>query len=65
MPNANIGLTSFALEYMIYRCIKVQHKPIKIEDRVQIQRCKETECAHQDRTGLNWPLSGFFRRSPL
>jgi hypothetical protein len=30
---------------MIYRCIKVQHKPIKIEDRVQIKRSKETECA--------------------
>jgi hypothetical protein len=29
MPNTNNGLTKFALEYMIYRCIKVQHKPIK------------------------------------
>jgi hypothetical protein len=29
MRNINIGLTSFALEYMFYRCIKVQHKPIE------------------------------------
>jgi hypothetical protein len=38
---------------MIYRCIKVQHKPIKkIEDRVQIQRSKETTCALVWRTRL-------------
>jgi hypothetical protein len=29
MPNTNNGLTSFALDYVFYRCIKVQHKPIK------------------------------------
>jgi hypothetical protein len=29
MPNTNIGQTSFALDYIFYRCIKVQHKPIK------------------------------------
>jgi hypothetical protein len=38
---------------MFYRCIKVQHKPINIHDRVQIQRSKETECALVWRTGLS------------
>jgi hypothetical protein len=38
---------------MFYRCIKVQHKPINIQDRVQIQRSKETECALVWRTGLS------------
>jgi hypothetical protein len=29
MPNTNIWTNYFALDYMFYRCIKVQHKPIK------------------------------------
>jgi hypothetical protein len=53
MPNTNIGLTSFALEYMFYRCINVQHKPINVQERVQIQRSKEIECALVWRTGLS------------
>jgi hypothetical protein len=36
---------------MFYRCTKVQHKPINNQDRVQIQRSKETECALVWRTG--------------
>jgi hypothetical protein len=38
---------------MIYRCIKIQHKPINVQERVQIQRSKETECALVWRTGLS------------
>jgi hypothetical protein len=30
---------------MFYMCIKVQHKPINVQERVQIQRSKETEYA--------------------
>jgi hypothetical protein len=40
MPNTNIWTNQFALEYMFYRCIKVQHKPINIQVRDQIQRSK-------------------------
>jgi hypothetical protein len=29
MPNTNNGLTTFVLDYIFHRCIKVQHKPIK------------------------------------
>jgi hypothetical protein len=38
---------------MFYRCIKVQHKPINVQERGQIQRSKETECALVWRTGLS------------
>ena len=38
---------------MFYRCIKVQQKPINTQDRVQIQRSKETECALVWRIGLS------------
>jgi hypothetical protein len=38
---------------MFYRCIKVQHKPIYVQEKVQIQRSKETECARGWRTGLS------------
>jgi hypothetical protein len=38
---------------MFYRCIRVQHKPINIQDRVQIQRCKETKCTLVWRTRLS------------
>jgi hypothetical protein len=38
---------------MVYRCIKVQHKPINIQVRDKIQRSKETECAVVWRTGLS------------
>jgi hypothetical protein len=38
---------------MFYRCIKVQHKPINIQVRDQIQRSKETKCDVVWRTGLS------------
>jgi hypothetical protein len=38
---------------MFYGCIKVQHKPINVQESVQIQRSKETECALVWRTGLS------------
>jgi hypothetical protein len=38
---------------MIYRRIKIQHKPINVQERVQIQRSKETECALVWRTRLS------------
>jgi hypothetical protein len=38
---------------MFYRFIKVQHKPINVQGRVQIQRSKETECALVWRTRLS------------
>jgi hypothetical protein len=61
---------------MYYRCIKVQHKPINIQVRDQIQKeQKGLECAmvcgigqcpvHQDRTRSNQPLSGKRRHAPL
>jgi hypothetical protein len=31
MPNTNKWTNYFVLEYMFYRCIKVQHKPINIQ----------------------------------
>jgi hypothetical protein len=30
MPNTNNWTNQFALDYIFYRCMKVQHKPIKI-----------------------------------
>jgi hypothetical protein len=38
---------------MFYGCIKDQHKPINVQERVQKQRSKETECALVWRTGLS------------
>jgi hypothetical protein len=31
MPNTNNWTNKFALDYIFYRCIKVQHKPIKYQ----------------------------------
>jgi hypothetical protein len=42
---------------MFYRCIKVQHKPINFQEKVQIQRSKETECALVWSTGLSGVLT--------
>jgi hypothetical protein len=43
MPNTNIWTNKFALEYMFYRCIRVQHKTINIQVRDQIQRRKRNQ----------------------
>jgi hypothetical protein len=43
MPNTNIWTNYFALEYILYRCTKVQLKPINIQVRDQIQRSKRNQ----------------------